>query len=354
MVSIWFCSMVTKPRSGSTQMPSAPLPLGVWIDDNTLPVCKNHAGYDWQWQTIPGEEPGWVPFKKVQPPAPEVDLLGLHAAPEPRGPVAVAVAAQPKARPQPEAPAPTPKFRPEPEKKCPAPPPDPPPTQHPQPVQEGPALAQVCTQLVEALGMWQEQQTVLNQQQTELQQQALAWQQAALQQLREDARPQEQQQPQPMPKQHDGLQEQQPTWAFALPRALDQAVTQAWHQAALQQQPGSTKPLPVVPVAQAMWSQGMGAASGSAAAVSGSGAAYSGIAASDDAGAGSGRAGAASGSAAAGRAWAPPAAPRRTESCQWNCPEMHKVMQGELAKAKTFFHASVDSVADTEHHKADY
>ena len=49
----------------------------------------------------------------------------------------------------------------------------------------------------------------------------------------------------------------------------------------------------------------------------------------------------------------PLAAPRSTESCQWNCPEMHKVMQGGLAKAKKFFHASVDSVADTEHHKAD-
>ena len=57
------------------------MPLGERIDGPALPLFPNHEGYCWQWQTLPGQQPQWVPISKVQP-LPQVDLLGLDAGPQ--------------------------------------------------------------------------------------------------------------------------------------------------------------------------------------------------------------------------------------------------------------------------------
>jgi hypothetical protein len=208
-------------------------------------------------------------------------------------------------------------------------------------VQHGPGPTEGHN-FVAALGEWQRQETALREQQSALQQQARALQEAALQQLRENLiRPQQQQQPQPMPEQHAGMQDQQP---MAMPHGMDQAVPR--QQAAVQQELGFTMPLRTALAAPPMWPQGQGAANATAAAPSGNATAYSGFAAS-------GTAGAASGSAAAGSGTAPRAAPRSTKSCQWNCPEKLNAMKEELSKAKAFFEASVDNAILPEQHKAD-
>ena len=348
--------MVIRPQSGSTateDMASAPMALGEWIDDPKLLVCS-HEGYRWQWQALPGQQPQWVPVSKVRP-VPQVDAMAWDAGPQ-RPTVVLPLAAQPKASvalcppkagpPQPEPPGARlaqmaqPEPKPEP-KQDPAPPPGPPPQQQQPPVQHGPGPTEGHN-FVAALGEWQRQQTALREQQSALQQQARALQEAALQQLREDLlRPQQQQQPQPMPEQHAGMQDQQP---MAMPDGMHQAVPR--QQAPIHQELGFTMPVRTVLAAPPMWPQGQGAGNATAAAPTGNAAADSGIAAS-------GTAGAASGSAAAGSGTAPSAAPRSTKSCQWNCPEKLNVMKGELSKAKAFFEASVDNATLPEQHKAD-
>ena len=196
--------------------------LGEWIDDPKLLVCS-HEGYRWQWQALPGQQPQWVPVSKVRP-VPQVDAMAWDAGPQ-RPTVVLPLAAQPKASvafcppkagpPQPEPPGARlaqmaqPEPKPEP-KQDPAPPPGPPPQQQQPPVQHGPGPTEGHN-FVAALGEWQRQETALREQQSALQQQARALQEAVLQQLREDVlRPQQQQQPQPMPEQHAGMQDQQP------------------------------------------------------------------------------------------------------------------------------------------------
>ena len=120
-------------------------------------------------------------------------------------------------------------------------------------------------------------------------------------------------------------------------------------QAVVQEQLGSTMPLPNGLGFQAMCSEGEGAASGSGAAAKGSAAAYSG-----KAGAASGNAGAASGSAGAGSGRGPTAAPWTSQGCIWRWPvELHELKE-DMAKAQEFFNASVHNVAVTGRRKADW
>ena len=322
--------MVTRPHTVSiatAQMPSAAMPLGERIDDPTLPLFPNHEGYCWQWQTLPGQQPQWVPISKVQA-VPQVDLLGLDAgAQKPtevvplaaqRGSLALCRLAK-AWPPQAEPPAAWPTAQ---AQHPPARPPGPPPPKHQQPpMQEWPRQAQI--NFLEALAEWHRQQTALAQQQSALQEQAVALQQAAMLQLGQEPRPQQQQQP--MPQQQAAVQEQQP---MPMPYAMQQAVPM--QQGAVHQPLGSTMPLPTVLAAQAVWPRGKGAATGTA---TGSGSAH----------AYSGSAGAGSGSAV----------PRTPEVCSWEWPEDFHKMREDMIEAQAFFHASVYLVGIALEHKAD-
>ena len=338
--SIWLCScrMVTRPHSDSAateQMPSAPVVLGDWIDDPHLPVCNSHEGYCWQWQTVPGQQPAWVPVSKVQP-VPQVGLLGLDVGPQkPRVilPVAaqrepVALCAQPKAGPPQAGPPAAWAGQVAQARAKPAPPQDPVPPQGPPPpkqqhpaVPEGPRQAQGYD-FEGAMAQWQKQQSALAQQQNALQQQAMALHQAAMLRLEQAPRPQ--QQLEPMPQQQAAVQEH----PMPMPCAVQQAVPM--QQGAVQQQPGPIMPLPTVVAAQAVWPRGKGAATGTAT-TSGSAHAYSG-----SAGAGSGS-----------------AVPRTPEVCSWEWPENFHEMIEDISKAHKFFHANEHDVAAAQQHKAE-
>ena len=345
--------MVIRPHAGSAgtvQMASAAMPLGKRIDGLSLPEGPNHEGLWWQWQTLPGQGPQWVPIGKAQ--APQVDLLGLDAGPQKptevvplaaqRGSVPLcpqAKAGPPQAGP-PAAWAKLPQSEPTPQRQHqPPPPPGPPPPKHQQPpLQEGPGQLQVHS-FVEALEELQRQQNALNQQQSALQQQAVALQQAAMSQLPQQPRPQQQHPPMPQPQ--AAMQEPVP-----MQGGMQHPVPM--QQAAVQQELGSTMQLPTVLPAPAMWAQGQGAANGTAAGASGSAFPYSAtsVPASSSAHAAIGIAGASSGKG-------PSAPPRTPEVCAWQWPENFHKLQEELVGAQAFFHASVHNVGITLQNKAD-
>ena len=148
----------------------ASLPCGQWVNDPSLPMLLDH-GLVYQWQSVRGQEPQWVPIRQiVEPPAAQAHRLDvctapqrptemLPVAPQPRGSVAAActtVTTMPLSQPMP-------KRMPQ----SPSPPPSPTSRQQeqPQPVPERPGQPAVFKDLAEALGQWHQQQTALGQQQ---------------------------------------------------------------------------------------------------------------------------------------------------------------------------------------------
>ena len=157
---LWSCVGATRE-----EMAYAAQPCGPYINDPSLPTLCD-LGYLWQWQKVDGQLPRWVAIQRIDEAVAQVGRLDVCTAPQrpsailpvampPRG--SVAFCTTPKAMPLSE---PRPRKMP----KGPFPLPGPPPKHlmHQQALQEGPGLPEVCTQLVEALGLWQLQQTVLS------------------------------------------------------------------------------------------------------------------------------------------------------------------------------------------------
>ena len=182
----------------------ASLPCGQWVNDPDLPMLLDR-GLVYQWQSARGQEPHWVPIAMPDPSsaaqAPRLNEM-LRVAPQPRGSVATCTTstAMPLSQPMP-------KRMP----KSPSPPPSPTPRQQeqPQPVPERPGQPAVFKDLAQALGHWQQQQTVLGQQQVTLQKQTLSLQHLAVKHMQQ-AQGQKRQKLHHIPQQQVAMNEQQP------------------------------------------------------------------------------------------------------------------------------------------------
>ena len=308
----------------------ASLPCGQWVNDPNLPMLLDR-GLVYQWQSVRGQEPQWVPIPMPDPSsaaqAPRLNEM-LRVAPQPRGSVAAACTtstAMPLSQPMP-------KRMP----KSPSPPPSPTPRQQeqPQPVPERPGQPAVFKDLAEALGHWQQQQTALGQQQVTLQKQTLSLQHLAMKQIQEEQE-QKRQKLHHMAQQQVAMKEQYP-----MATQLEKAVS-------LQQANVEEQVLPTVPLPgrlAALWSEGHDAGSGSAAASSGSGLADPGTGA-----AAGGMGGAASDRATGSSGKGPTAAPQK---CPWQWTERFNKMKFEMVETLGFVKQCIHNVAILEGHKA--
>ena len=144
-----------------------------------------------------------------------------------------------------------------------------------------------------------------------------------------------------MPQQQVAMKEQQPmSTQVEKPLPLQQAV--------VQEQLGSTMPLPTGLGLQSMCSDGQGAGSGSGAAYSGSGAHYSGSGAAYSA-----SAGAALGSAGEGSVIRPSVTPCHPERCPGQWPKLFNALKDDVVEALLYFKNCVKCATDPQKEKDD-